>query len=160
MGFIYSLPPELATAILAMLPITELRFSIPFALEILHLSPLEAFLWSVIGDIIPAILIIYFIGPFSRILRKHWKTADRFFDWLFRRTRQRFDHSYSVWGKIALMFFVAIPLPGTGAWTGSMAAWLFDVSKKESIFYVTLGVLLAGVLVTFISLGFFKIFNF
>jgi uncharacterized membrane protein len=160
MDFIYSLPPQLATVLLAMLPVTELRFSIPFALEVLNLSVFEAFIWSIIGDIIPAFLIIYFIGPISKFLRKHWKAADRFFDWLFSRTRRKFSKSYTAWGKFALMIFVAIPLPGTGVWSGSIAAWLFDLSKKESLCYIIMGAILSGVLVTAISLGFFKIFNF
>jgi uncharacterized membrane protein len=58
------------------------------------------------------------------------------------------------------MIFVAIPLPGTGVWSGSIAAWLFDLSKKESLCYIIMGAILSGVLVTAISLGFFKIFNF
>lgn len=162
MDFLYNLhlSPELLTLILAMLPVTELRFSIPFALQVLNLPIWSAFLWSILGDIIPAILIIYFIGPISKVLRKHFKSADRFFSWLFAKTRRRFDSGYATWGKIALMFFVAIPLPGTGAWTGSIAAWLFDISKRESILYITAGVILAGVLVTLISLGLFSFFNF
>ena len=152
--------PQLATFLLAMLPVTELRASIPIALEVFHLPIWQAFIWSVLGDILPAILIIYYIGPISRWSRKRWRIADKFFTWLFARTRRKFDSSYATWGKIALMLFVAIPLPITGAWTGSIAAWLFDVEKKEAIAYVSLGVLIAAILVTLLTLGFINIFNF
>ena len=133
MDFFTNIPPQIATLILAMLPVTELRFSIPFALEVLNLSPWEAFFWSIIGDIIPAIGIVYLLGPLSRWLRRHSKWADRMLDKAFAKTRRKFDGSYSKLGKVALIFFVAIPLPGTGAWSGSIAAWLFDIEKKESI---------------------------
>ena len=57
------------------------------------------------------------------------------------------------------MFFVAIPLPVTGAWTGAVAAWLFGVKKKEALLFISFGVVIAGVLVTLISLGFINFFN-
>lgn len=159
MNFLFDLPPQLATMILAMLPVTELRFSIPFALKVLHLPIWEAMFWSILGDIIPALLIIYFVGPVSKFLRRKSKIADRFFHWLFAKTRRKFDKGYADWGKIALMFFVAIPLPGTGSWTGSIAAWLFDINKKESVIYIGLGVILSAIIVTLISLGVFSFIN-
>ena len=85
---------------------------------------------------------------------------DKFFKWLFARTRAKFDKKYAVWGKLALMFFVAIPLPGTGVWTGSLAAWLFNFNKKHALAYIGLGSILAGILVTLISIGAFTIFDF
>ena len=57
------------------------------------------------------------------------------------------------------MIFVAIPLPMTGAWTGALAAWLFGINKRDSVIYVSLGVIIAGIVVTLISLGVFKIFE-
>lgn len=157
--FIQNLPPQLATFILAMLPLTELRASIPIALEVFKLPIWEAYFYSVMGDIIPAIIILFMIGPFSERYSKKYNIADRFFKWLFKRTRKRFSKSYNIWGKIALMFFVAIPLPVTGAWTGAVAAWLFGIEKKEAVAYISFGVLIAGVLVTLISLGFINFFN-
>lgn len=156
--WINNLSPQLATFLLAMLPITELRASIPIALETFHLPIWQAYFISIVGDIIPGFLIIYFIGPISRFLRK-WKVADKFFAWLFARTRKRFDGKYKVWGNLALLFFVAIPLPFTGVWTGSIAAWLFGIKKKDALLYVSLGAMLAGVLVTLISIGVFGIFR-
>ena len=157
--FLQNLSPQLATFLLAMLPLTELRASIPIALEIFNLSIWEAFFYSVLGDIIPAILIVFLIGPFSEKFSKKYNIFDKFFKWLFKRTRKRFRDSYATWGKIALILFVAIPLPVTGAWTGAVAAWLFGIEKKEAIVYIILGVIMAGVLVTLLSLGFLNIFN-
>ena len=158
LNWINEIHPALATFLLAMLPITELRVSIPVALETFDLPIWQAYVLSVVGDIIPGVLIIYFIGPISRFLRK-WRIADKFFVWLFAHTRSRFDAKYKVWGNLALLFFVAIPLPFTGVWTGSVAAWLFGIKKKDSLIYIILGAMLAGVLVTLISLGIFGFFK-
>lgn len=158
-SWIYHIDPRLATFLLAMLPITELRASIPIALGNFHLSIYQAFSLSVIGNLIPAVLIVYFLGPISNFLRKA-KIFDRFFSWIFERTRKRFDDKYQVWGKIALMIFVAIPLPMTGVWTGSIAAWLFNIKKRDSIIFISFGAIIAGFVVTLVSLGAFSIFDF
>jgi len=159
MNAFFDLSPQIATILLAMLPVTELRLSIPFALGVLHLPPWEAFFWSIIGDMVSAVIIIYTIGPISEWLCRHWSWADRMLKYIFAKTRGKFNNTYAKLGKIALIVFVAIPLPGTGAWTGSLAAWLFNIEKKESVVYIFLGVILSGILVTFISLGFFQLFN-
>lgn len=158
-SWIYNIAPQWATFWLAMLPIAELRASIPIAIKTFDLPIWQAFSISVVGAFIPGVVIVYLIGPVSKWLR-NWKVFDRFFNWLFERTRKRFDKQYSVWGKLTLMIFVAIPLPGTGVWTGSLAAWLFGISKKESLIFIALGAILAGILVTLISLGAFSIFDF
>lgn len=154
--WIHNLSPQVATFLLAMIPVGESRVAIPVALETLHLSIWQSFSLAVIGSFLPGVLIIYFIEPISKVLRKV-KVLDRFFVWLFTRTRRNFEKKYAVWGNLALMFFVAVPLPGTGVWTGSLAAWLFGIKRKDSLLYIFLGALLAGILITLLSLGFFKL---
>jgi len=152
-----NLPPQLATFVIAMLPVTELRASIPFALGHFQMSALESFTYSVIGALVPSFFILNFIGPVSKWLIKNSKLADRFFKWLFERTRNKFKDKYATWGNLALMLFVAIPLPATGVWTGSLAAWLFGIRKKESLIYITLGAIISGLVVLLISLGIFRL---
>jgi uncharacterized membrane protein len=158
-SWVYNIDPALATFLLSMLPIFELRAAIPIAIANFDLALWQIFIVAVIGSYIPGVLIIYFLGPVSNWFRK-WKVFDKFFTWLFDRTRAKFDKKYALWGRLALMFFVAIPLPGTGVWTGSLAAWLFNFDKKQSLLYIALGSILAGSLVTLISVGAFKIFDF
>lgn len=160
LNFLYNLPPQLATFLLAMLPIGETRAAIPIALESFKLPLWQAFSFSILGSYIPALLIIYFIGPVSQWLRKHSRTMDKFFHWLFERTRKKFADKYKIWGKFALMIFVAIPLPVTGVWTGSLAAWLFAIDKKSSLIYIGLGTIISGIIVSIITLGIKNIFNF
>jgi uncharacterized membrane protein len=153
-----TLPPELAVMLIAFIPIAELRASIPIALEIYKMSVPAAIFWSVLADIIISAVIIYSLDPVYRKLAGRLKIIDRFFIWLFKRTRRKFFHKYEVFGSIALILFVAIPLPITGAWTGSIASWLFDIPKGKSLFYVSLGVIISAGIVAAISLGIFKIF--
>ncbi|RJQ33319.1 ligand-binding protein SH3 [Candidatus Parcubacteria bacterium] len=159
LSFLNNLSPQLHTFFLAMLPIGETRVAIPVALENFHLPIWQAFTFSVLGSFVPAILIIYFIGPVSAWLIRNFKTAAKFFNWLFDRTRKKFAGKYETWGKLALMIFVAIPLPATGVWTGSLAAWLFAIDKKSSLIYIGLGTFISGIIVTIITLGIKNIFN-
>jgi uncharacterized membrane protein len=153
-----NLPPELSTMLIATLPIGELRASIPIALEYYELSVTSAYAWSVIGNMIPAVLLIYFIGRISDYLSKKSKLFKKFFGWLFKRTQNKFNSRYEKYGMLALTLFVAIPLPITGVWTGSIAAWLFGLPRKKSLAYIFAGVLIAGIVVSLLSLGVFNIF--
>lgn len=152
-AFFHSFPPEIATVLIAMLPIGELRVSIPVALTVYHLPLISAFVYSLIGNVIPIIFLLWLLGPFSGYVMQRFLVARRFFEWLFERTRHKFAGQYAIWGAIALVVFVAIPLPGTGAWTGAMAAFLFGIPKKQAFLLVTLGTVLAGVIVTMVTLG-------
>lgn len=153
-----TLPPQLAVVLIALIPIAELRASIPIALGYYNMSIPEAIFWSVLADVIVAATIIYSLDFIYNKLSGRLKIIDRFFFWLFRRTRKKFFHKYEVFGSLALMIFVAIPLPITGAWTGSLAAWLFGIPKNKALLYISLGVIISAVIVTLLSLGAFKIF--
>ena len=153
-----SLPPRLAVVLIAMLPVAELRVSIPVALGVYEMSVIESLFLSVMGDIIVAAIIIYTLGPIFKFFRGRAKWIDNLFEWIFKQTRKNFFHKYAIWGNIALMLFVAIPLPITGAWTASIASWLLGIEKKRSLLYISLGVIIAGSIVTLISLGVISIF--
>ena len=157
-NFFSIFPPEVATFFVAMLPIAELRGSIPIALTIYDLSVPIAYLISVLGNIFPIIFVIWLLGPVSGYLTERFKWAEKFFSWLFERTRHKFSGKYEKWGNLALVVFVAIPLPITGAWTGSVAAFLFGIPKKTSLVLITLGAMISGVIVTLATLGVISIF--
>lgn len=144
MGF----PPELITFFSAMLPFTELRGSIPLALEVFKLSPLSALAFSVAGNIVPVFLLLAFLNPVSKFLMKHSPFFNKFLTKLFEKTRRKHSKSFKEIGAIFLVTFVAIPLPVTGAWTGSLIAFLFEVPYLIGAGLISLGVLIAGILVT------------
>lgn len=143
-----SIPPQIATMIIAMLPIAELRVAIPVALGGYKLSVVSAFFWAVLGNFIPAVIILKFIGSVANWLSEKSNLMNKFFKWLFARTRGKFNGNYLKYGEIALVIFIAIPLPMTGAWTGSLAAFLFGIPPKRAVWLVLLGIIGAGIIVT------------
>lgn len=147
-----SVPDWLATVLIAMIPITELRGSIPIAIGYYGMSPLEAFFFSVIGNSLPVVPLLLFLEPVSNFLRR-WKIWDRFFTWLFGRTHRNHSESFERYGTLALAIFVAIPLPLTGAWSGCAAAFVFGIRFWNALFAVVAGVIIAGILVTLATVG-------
>ena len=142
---------ELITFILAMAPISELRGAIPYAVGVAEMAWQKAFIIAVVGNFVPVIPILYLIGPVSDKLRR-FRAFDRFFDWLFARTRRK-GKLIAKFEIIGLILFVATPLPVTGAWTGTLAAFLFGVKKKLAIPAIFLGICIAGVVVTLATTG-------
>ena len=137
----------------AMVPLTELRVSIPLGIGLFNLNPLLVLGVSWLGNIIPVILILLFLEPVTNWLRKFHKVFDNFFRWLFAHTHRRHSAKFDRWGSLALMIFVAIPLPITGGWTGALLAYLFGIKLRFAIPNILIGLFIAGVLVTFITLG-------
>lgn len=140
-------PDWLVVAVISMLPVFELRGGIP-AGKALGMPVWEATLIAVAFNILPIPFILWFLGPLSRWLSRHSRTMERFFEWLFARTRRKHSRSFERWKEIALMIFVGIPLPMTGAWSGAVAAFVFDIPFWPSLLFIFLGVLIAAVVVS------------
>ncbi len=143
--------PYLYIFLISMLPFAELRGAIPLGIY-WGLSPLSVFTISIIGNMIPVPLILLFLEGIERYLRRS-ETISRGLDWIFERTYRKADRKVRRWEYLALIFFVAIPLPGTGAWTGSLIAYLFKFDVKKSMLAIFMGVLIAGFVVLIASLG-------
>lgn len=151
-GALGSLPDWLVTIIISMMPFVELRLSLPLAIAYYNMDWRLAFTIAVIGNVIPVPFIMLFLGKIERWLRKYrwWeKKMDKFFDY----TRRRATTSIKRYEVIGLWLYVAIPLPVTGAWTGALIAYLFDLNIKRSFYSITAGVLTAGLIVLFVTLG-------
>lgn len=132
---------------IAMLPIFELRGSIPVAIGMLELPWWESYIYSVIGNMIPVPFILLLSDPVVRFFSR-FKYSKKFFDYVLEKTRKRTGRKIKRYESLALVLFVAIPLPVTGAWTGAIAAWLFDIEFKKAMACVFCGVLIAGAVVT------------
>ncbi len=150
------LPPPLAVLLIATLPIFELRGAIPYAYSPLAQGfgwahPYLTYLLAVIGNMIPVVPILMLLGPVERHLRR-FATVDRFLDWLFARTERR-SGVIRKYQALGLILFVAIPAPVTGAWTGAVAAYLFKLPLRFAVPCIILGVCVAGIVVTLVSLG-------
>lgn len=146
----------IATAGVAMVPVVELRGAIPFGVS-LGLSAQDAFFASLIGNIIPVPFIVLFVRRMFAWLRKHPRWGS-IIDRLEKRAhiKGRLITKYRLWG---LCLLVAIPLPGTGAWTGALVAGVLGMRLGDALIAIFLGVLLAGVIVLFATYGFMAVFQ-
>lgn len=148
------MPPEIIVMLISMLPLTELRGAIPVAIGIYKMSIWSALLWSILGNIIPIVFIILGLDLLiNKFLIHRIYFFNRFLTWLFERTRRNHSKKFERWKEWALVIFVAIPLPGTGAWAGAVAAFVFGIPIKRAVPLISLGVLIAGVIVTLVTIG-------
>lgn len=145
-------PNWLATILISCLPVAELRGAIPIALLQYQMHPAEAYLLAVIGNMIPVIPLLLYLEPVSNYLRR-FRFWNKFFDWLFTRTHHNHSATFEKYGTLGLAIFVAIPLPATGAWSGCAAAFVFGIGFRHALMAITAGVLIAGVVVTTVTLG-------
>lgn len=144
---IKDLPPTLSVALVAMLPVVELRGAIPLG-YLLGLGPAETFAAAVIGNLAPMPVLVWGLDPTQRWLSDHSAAFKRFFEWLFARTRRKHNATFERFKDAALVSFVAVPLPGTGGWTGSAAAFVFGIKSWRALALITIGILIAGGAVT------------
>ncbi len=151
--------PEIDTFLLAMTPLFELRAAIPLALGVYKLPLWSAYLFSVAGNVIPVILILWLLETVANFLSKHFYFFNRFFAWLFERTRNHHKHKFERWEALALVILVAIPLPLTGAWTGALVAFVFGIPFKKAFLLISAGVMIAGLIVALATLGIINLFT-
>jgi uncharacterized membrane protein len=140
------IPLWLKVFFIAMLPVSELRGAIPFGIAN-GLSLWTTLAISILGNMLPVPFILIFLHPVEKFLRR-WKFWNNLMDRIFEYTRRKTRKSIEKWESLALILFVAVPLPVTGAWTGSLAAYLFNLEFKKSIIAIFIGVLIAAFIVT------------
>lgn len=143
------------TMLVSLLPVVELRGGIPFGVGVgLPLS--LAILASVVGNMLPVPFLILFTRRVFLWLRQHIPMLEGFISKLEKRAESKRDlvHKYKFWGLLVL---VAIPLPGTGAWTGALVAAVMDLRLKSALPAIFAGVLIAAAIVAAITLGIFAL---
>ena len=150
-GYFAGINKILAVFIVSMMPAVELRGAIPFGVS-LGLDWREVYLVSVIGNMLPVPFIILFFRPLIEYFEKT-KLFGKIASKLKRRTKSKME-GLNKYKMLGLFLFVAIPLPGTGAWTGAAIAALLKMRIKHSFFPILLGVVVAGILMMGISYGF------
>jgi uncharacterized membrane protein len=140
---------------ISMIPVIEIRGALPIAISIFNMSWLKAYILSVFGNILIIPFLMIFLESFAKFSMKY-KIFATFLNWRFKKAEQNRD-LIKKYGALGLMLFVAIPLPGTGAWTAIVLVYLFRLKKTVSFFMILLGVMIAGIIVLLITLGFIKI---
>lgn len=140
----------LKTLFTAMLPVLEIRGAIPVGIAA-GLDPWLVFAIGVIGNMLPIPILILITRKIINWMKKHGILV-RFTEWLERKGEKKAKtiQRYSFWG---LFILVAIPLPGTGAWTGALAASLLDMRLKNALPAITMGVIVAGIIVMLLTFG-------
>lgn len=144
------------TALFSMLPIVELRGGIPFGVS-LGLEVWPAFLAAVVGNMIPVPFIIVFIRRIFKWMRTHNRRLGELADWLERKAHLK-GQKVTRYKYLGLLIFVAIPLPGTGAWTGALIAAFLDMRLRQAVPSIFGGVLVAGLLISILTFGVTSLF--
>lgn len=146
----WGIPHQFITALVSMIPLLELRGSILVA-GLLKLPLIQTYIVAVIGNMIPIPFILLFIEKifsWMKTVKYISKIPIKLEEKVMRKSDQ-----IQKYGYFGLFLFVAIPLPGTGAWTGSLLAVLLGLNRKKSLLFVFLGVLTAGLIMTLVSYG-------
>lgn len=154
LSFLQMLPPELKAMIISAIPIIEVRGAIPIGLSF-GMAPFYTLVLCYIGSMIPVPFILLGIRPVFNALGKV-KWIGKILDHLSTRSMKK-SKNIQAYGFAGLVLFVAIPLPGTGVWSGAMAASLLNMRIKSSLLAIAIGNLVAGTMITLISTGVFKI---
>jgi Predicted membrane protein len=153
------LPPELGVFLVASLPIFELRGAIPLGIFYYDLPPWKTLILAILGNILPLPFLLLFLRPIS-VITSRWGITRAFFDFLYKSARKK-GVSVLRLKLIGLYLFVALPVPGTGAWMGALVAEVFNLGFFPALISISLGVITAGLVITFVSkFGIFAILAF
>ena len=145
----------LSTMFISMVPIVELRGGLPYGIA-LGLDYPIALAAAIIGNMLPIPVIIFFIEKIFAFLRKHFPPMDSFITKLENRGREK-EETVKKYGMLGLIILVAIPLPGTGAWTGALVASLMNIKPKHAFPCIFIGVCIAAFIVSVVTYGVIKI---
>lgn len=145
-------PKELATFLIAIIPVTELRAALPLAYKEFGMSAFSAWFWSVLGTFSAMVFIVFLLDPVANFLSKHFSLFHKFFDWLFDHTRRRTNGKMEKYGEWAIFILSATPIPFVGGLTGALAAFVFGVPRKISLPLLFVGTAVSGWIVLAITM--------
>lgn len=141
---------DIVIFIISLMPILELRGGL-LAASLLHVEFIRAAVICIVGNVLPIPFVLLFLEKILELFGK-WNVTKKIVTWLEKKVdskREQID-KYGYWG---LVLFVGIPLPGTGAWTGSLLAVMLGLDKKKSFACILLGVILAAIIMSILSYG-------
>lgn len=148
--------------LLTITPITELRVGLPLAITYAiekNISVSFIFLIIVALNILLIFFIFFFLDYINSYLMKipfYKRNFEKFLE-KFRKKVDKFEKKYESLGFLALILFVAVPLPGTGAYSGCLVSWLLGLERKKSIFAISIGIIIAGLIILLGTLGFLNL---
>lgn len=149
-----SLPKELATFLIAMIPIGEYRVAMPVGLTLYDLGFWKTFLLTISGSIIPGVILLIIIGPIFKLAEKHSRPIHKFLHWIFDHTQRRHGKKFEIYKDLLLLLLVGVPIPLTGVYTGAIAAYVFGISFKRALPLIAAGVIIGTIIIAGITVGF------
>lgn len=152
-SYFSAFPKEWAVFLLSMVPVIELRGAIPLATLQFGMHPLAAFFYAVAGSTFLGTLVVVVVEPISQLAFKRVAFLNRFWLKYIERITRENSMSFEKWGAVALIIFIAIPLPLTGAFTGGVLASIFAIPLRKAFLMILAGCTIAGIIVTTITLG-------
>lgn len=151
--FLDQFPPELATVLLSMLPIAELRLAIPVAANVWLVSPFVALGLALVGNFLPFFPLYFGLEGVRDLTEKHAPWLTRLIDRSIARAERRVREKYARYGALALFLFTALPLPFTGLWTATLAAVALKIPLKYTLAGILPGIFVAGLIVTALTVS-------
>lgn len=144
---------EISVFLISLMPILELRGGL-IAAALLDVNPVASYIISIIGNIIPVPFILWFINRILDWMRKG-KRLSKIAKWLDKKVEKHKGQieKFGFWG---LVFFVGIPLPGTGAWTGCLIASVLEMDRKKAFLAAMIGIFMASIIMMLLSFGLLK----
>lgn len=153
-SFFSNFPRELATFLIAAIPVTELRAALPLAYKLYGMSAFWSWFYAVAGTFFTMVVIILALDPIAKILSKHIKLFEKFFIWLFEHTRKKADKKMQKYGSWAIFILSVSPIPLVGGMTGALAAFIFNVPLKKSLPLLLAGTMVSGAIVLAVTIYF------
>lgn len=145
--------PRMAVLVMSMMPIVELRGSIPVGILVYKLPIPEVFILALIGNMLPNFILLKWLEPIRDFFTSRIKWMKRFYDYTVAKTHRKHSEEFMTLGAIFLTTFVAIPLPGSGSWTGCLIAYLYEVPYWKALGLIFMGILIGAVIVTTLTAG-------
>jgi uncharacterized membrane protein len=145
-------PKGLATFLIAVIPVTELRAALPLAYKVYGLSAFWSWFYSVAGTFCAMVLIVWLLDPVAKFLSNNFAIFSKFFTWLFEHTRKRANSKMEKYGEWAIFILAATPIPLIGGYSGALAAFVFGVPLKKSLPLLLFGTMVAGAIVLLLTI--------
>jgi len=152
------LNPGIKVALLAMSPVLEIRSAIPLGIYHYGLPVWKTYLLAVCGNILILLPVMFFFRFSVDFLMKRSKFVKKCLSRVFEKTRKEHSKKFKIYGTLALILVVGIPLPGTGGWTGAVIAYVFGIPVQKSLPLIASGVAMAGLIVLIFTVGIGSLF--
>ncbi len=146
-------PKWLAVILLSMIPVTELRATVPLAIAGWDMDPVFVLALALFGNAVPFFPVYFGFRALQRLAERRAPWAVRWLDRLLARAHKKLGNNFEKYGTLGLALFVAVPLPGTGVWTGTLAAVALGLPFRRAALAVLLGEVIMGVIVLALTLA-------